>query len=432
MGIRSPLALLFAFVSIHLLLAAGRLCDERTVYPDWPGPASLPGEAPPVHGDASVFDCTLIDLQESTLSSSAVVDLAAAIVANSSDALDALHLNGVRVGDVGASALAQAALQKSQLAHADLGAMEITASGAAAWATALGQHPSLQRLELEWNQLGDDGVSVLAGALHGSGGAVLSQLGLQRNGLGDAAASAIAAALRTNARLQNLSFEGNQIGPTGAQALGTALSTNGALRTLNLALNALGPEVSRDAQDWALRAASVGSVVRCGGWARDDSPRFCARTRFTPFLFGVAQGASGLATGLLENSALESLELSETAIGDAGVVALARALRINSSLRRLNLQGNGIGDAGALALAEALRLNTGLTSLSLDLNSIGPTGAAELLAVARVNTVLREVTLEHNSIYPALGEEQAGGERQLVIAQSTLDELASVLSARGS
>ena len=133
----------------------GKLCDEHTVYPDWPGPAALPGETTPARGDASVWGCTLIDLQQSTLSSSAVVSLAATIVANSSDTLDALHLSGVQGGDEGALALAQAVALKTQVVRADLGAMAITVTGANAWASTLRQHPSLQALELEWNQLGD-------------------------------------------------------------------------------------------------------------------------------------------------------------------------------------------------------------------------------------------------------------------------------------
>ena len=106
-------------------------------------------------------------------------------------------------------------------------------------------------------------------------------------------------------------------------------------------------------------------------------------------------GAAIIATRLLCNAAcaasLESLDLSECDIGDAGCVRLADALAadVGLSSRRLSalrLNGNAIGDAGADAIACALcgagasTVPLHLAELSLSDNAIGDEGAS---AIAR-------------------------------------------------
>ena len=62
-------------------------------------------------------------------------------------------------------------------------------------------------------------------------------------------------------------------------------------------------------------------------------------------------GASALAAALGRGALprLESLILSEAAIGDAGLVALAPALRRRPALEQLYLAGNPFGDEGLVA-----------------------------------------------------------------------------------
>ena len=62
-------------------------------------------------------------------------------------------------------------------------------------------------------------------------------------------------------------------------------------------------------------------------------------------------------------------------IGDAGAQCLATALLTNTTLTSMDLSANHIGAAGAQALATALLTNTTLTSMNLVYNSIGDAAA---------------------------------------------------------
>ena len=354
-------------MSLFVLLVFGRPCGVLDLFDEVTG----------TYLGAQILNCTRIDLQHSSISARGVIDLAQAILVNSSDALMVLQLGGTAAGDPAAVALAQATASKDRLSQVDLGAIAMTAEGAATWAATVETHPSLRTLDLEWNRVGDAGAGALARALS-SGSSMLERLGLKRNQLGDAAAVALSETLRTNQRLQVLSLEGNAIGAEGVRAIGSALSDNRALRILNLGLNPAG-----------------------------------------------AEGGRGLADGLRTNMWLQRLMLGDTALGDEGAVALARSLRFNGALVHLDLRQNGIGDVGALALAEALRLNTGLRTLHLDLNSIGSVGAAELLSAVRANPYLQSLTLERNEVYPPLGAPRIAG-----ISSVVHHELLAVLGAR--
>ncbi|AXV83969.1 leucine-rich repeat protein [Ralstonia solanacearum] len=99
---------------------------------------------------------------------------------------------------------------------------------------------------------------------------------------------------------------------------------------------------------------------------------------------GTAVSGAGLA--YLAGRKLESLDLSDTPIGDRG----AQLLASSTSLTSLNLSGNEISDAGAAAFAD----NTSLTSLNLRGNHISDAGAE---ALGR-NTVLTSLDVSANPI----------------------------------
>eukprot|EP00300_Choanocystis_sp_HF-7_P000986 c10812_g1_i3.p1 GENE.c10812_g1_i3~~c10812_g1_i3.p1 ORF type:complete len:199 (+),score=34.05 c10812_g1_i3:389-985(+) len=75
-------------------------------------------------------------------------------------------------------------------------------------------------------------------------------------------------------------------------------------------------------------------------------------------------GAQVLASALLQQGKIESLNLSGNNIGNAGVVALADLLRANYPLRQINLSFNQFGLEGARALGAGLQ-NSQLSMLDI-------------------------------------------------------------------
>ena len=89
--------------------------------------------------------------------------------------------------------------------------------------------------------------------------------------------------------------------------------------------------------------------------------------------------AEGLGAGALPN--LRSLAI-DMHVGDAGASELAAALGRGAMLRlvHLDLSSTAIGDAGLVALAPALRRLPALEELNLSRNPLGDEGLAALVA----------------------------------------------------
>lgn len=78
------------------------------------------------------------------------------------------------------------------------------------------------------------------------------------------------------------------------------------------------------------------------------------------------EGMSALATYLVSNKTVTSLDVTDIGIGPTGCKALGEALERNSTLTSLRLDHNrGIQIAGVAALGESLTRNVGLSVLSL-------------------------------------------------------------------
>ncbi|KAF9951162.1 hypothetical protein BGZ72_007241, partial [Mortierella alpina] len=105
-----------------------------------------------------------------------------------------------------------------------------------------------------------------------------------------------------------------------------------------------------------------------------------------------------LATRLKDNSALTTLTLKNSEIGDTGAWALAGALKTNTTLTTLDLWSTFIGENGARALSEALKTNTTLTTLYLWDTSIGENGALALAESLKTNTTLATLDLGNDLI----------------------------------
>ena len=109
------------------------------------------------------------------------------------------------------------------------------------------------------------------------------------------------------------------------------------------------------------------------------------------------QGARHLAMMLMANTTLQTLDLVNTGIADAGAIAIIRALKQNpaSSLNHLYLGSNAEGPRVGQALGDYLASGQSkLTSLFLSCSRLGDEGVSYLAAGLQNHTKLERLGLE--------------------------------------
>jgi Ran GTPase-activating protein (RanGAP) involved in mRNA processing and transport len=248
--------------------------------------------------------------------------------------LTSLNLEGNRIGDEGATALA-AILNKTKLTNLNVLANQI-GDGADSLVSAAREMPQLATL---------CGIQPETKCVYFTGRA-----GLAGHGLDAGDAKLVAFDLLKNPVIKALRTQGNDLGPKGGAALADGLKGNSTLRSLYLHNSNLGPE-----------------------------------------------GGAALADGLKGNSTLQSLDLLFNFIGVKGTSALAAVLK-ETKIIHLYLQNNNLGPEGGAALAEGLKGNTMLQSLCLSGNYIEDKGVTALAAILNTTNISKLNLGENNRI----------------------------------
>mmetsp|Transcript_9622 Transcript_9622/g.28154 ORF Transcript_9622/g.28154 Transcript_9622/m.28154 type:complete len:501 (-) Transcript_9622:46-1548(-) len=236
-------------------------------------------------------------------------------------------------------------------------------------AVELVRRDQLERLQLRYCDLKAQAASVLAKTLAAAPGGRLTTLDLQGNDVGNEGARALAKALPGSRSLTALSLPANSIRASGAGALAEALRVNHALRDLNLRYNDVGDGGAVSLAEALPHNKVLRNLVLSGNGIRDE-------------------GAQALADALTRNQALRNLDLQGNEIGDEGALALAEALPHNQTLQDFRLGDNRVGDGGALALAGALSHNHALQSLNLGRNERIGSKAENALRAAWVSSTV--------------------------------------------
>ena len=227
---------------------------------------------------------------------------------------------------------------------------------------------SIQRLNLNYNQIGNEGAQALGEALKINQS--LQALCLADNQIGKKGTQALGEALKVNQSLQALELSHNKIGNAGAQALGKALKVNQSLQFLDLSNN----KISN------MGVQSLGEAL---AFNRALEALYLSNNKIGNV------GAQALEKALKVNQSLQELDLRNNNIGAEGAQLLGAALQVNQTLQSLNLINNQIGNDGAQALGEALQVNQSLLMLELSYNKIGKAGAQALEAALQINDTLR-------------------------------------------
>ncbi|AIK96558.1 hypothetical protein [Candidatus Odyssella acanthamoebae] len=113
-----------------------------------------------------------------------------------------------------------------------------------------------------------------------------------------------------------------------------------------------------------------------------------------------AKGIDALADALAQNTVLKTLILASNPIGDQGGIKLADVLTKNKSLSTLDLAKTLLGEEGAIALAECLEVHPELVLLGLFGNQIGDNGLAAFVEGIKKLERTIEILLDHNPICP--------------------------------
>lgn len=235
-------------------------------------------------------------------------------------------------------------------------------------------NPQLYVLKLSYNNLGDEGATIIASAiLHdGKRHHQLSVLDLGFNSIGDVGCGALAVhCLAGNFNIQTLYLSGNKFTEKGALSIAGAILHGTGLRSLHLSVNHVG---------------HLGMKAIAGAIAKNED-------RMT----------QAVATGEIDGSLIrrmEELHLGSTAITSDGFLAIPSMLMSNSSLRVICVSGNDLDDQDMLMLSQALTQNkmVPLETLLLSFNQISCQGVECLMNAVWGSTSLHELKLDNNNI----------------------------------
>jgi len=252
--------------------------------------------------------------------------------------LQVLYISSNNIGDDGITAIA-GTLSNSQISKLHVRECGITLTGVRSLAAGLLVNNSVMILDVSHNDIGDDGITDIAGTLSNS---QISELDVSECGITLTGVRSLAAGLLVNNSVRILNVSRNNIGDDGITAIAGTLS-NSQISKLD--------------------------VRKCGI---------------------TLTGARSLAAGLLVNNSVRILDVSSNNIGDDGITAIAGTLS-NSQISMLLVGYCGITLTGARSLAAGLLVNNSIRILDVWGNPFTVEGACLILQSAVDNGVSQQV-----------------------------------------
>eukprot|EP00756_Hemistasia_phaeocysticola_P027007 Hpha_TRINITY_DN16094_c0_g4::TRINITY_DN16094_c0_g4_i2::g.121630::m.121630 len=281
-----------------------------------------------------------------------------------------------------------------------LGSNALGDEGAMVLCEALGQAGALRELDLQDNGVGSDGIRAL-GAAVGGGGAALS-LNLSSNLVDDMCAVELCKQLQRS-RVSRLSLRFNSVGNEGAAALASLLAPRGPVEALDVGGNNVGlPGATLLAA--AVRGGRVMKLNIRSNSIGDEGLRAVADAVAAP------------------GSKVEGLFVGHNGTTVNGVTKALLTLSNALQLRRLDLQGPSLGAAGVEAAAALIGRLPRLEELVIDLDAENPLVAEGLAEAACRSSTLEELNLGF--------EEDAPGVLPVLLRESvSVNRIAAELSS---
>eukprot|EP01130_Rhizamoeba_saxonica_P015340 TRINITY_DN6853_c0_g1_i1.p1 TRINITY_DN6853_c0_g1~~TRINITY_DN6853_c0_g1_i1.p1 ORF type:complete len:564 (+),score=114.54 TRINITY_DN6853_c0_g1_i1:150-1841(+) len=198
---------------------------------------------------------------------------------------------------------------------------------------------------------------------------------------------AILLSLIGNESITGIDLCGNNIGDQGVSLLSTMIDSIPTVAKYGFSSN----NISRDG------AIAIGNIL---------TTPYVKTLYMDGNFFGHPISQEAIGNGLNINTTLKTLDISNCAMRDSGIIRIVTALMEHPTLKVLYLASNYIEDSGAETIAEFLKTSK-IRALLLNNNNIGNTGVNAIGQVLTTNTNLNFLTLSKNEISDA-------GIRQLV------------------
>lgn len=292
--------------------------------------------------------------------------------------------------------LSEALLRRS-LTKIDLSQRGLMPSDARLVKMALLQNAQLSSLKLGYNNLGDEGVSILSAGI--SQHFNLQSLDLGFNNISDIGCRVLCSSAPKQSRLHTLYLAGNLIGGDGAIAIADWIRRGSSLRKLYLTGNLLGSDGVSAISDAILddeKRRNMGDYS-CDYYTNEEK-KMPNGTNF----INTSSDSSSVSSGqALPPLALEQIFLGGSGIGPQGCYAITRLVQSSTRLRVLSLPNCEIGDDAVVLLSNSIkanRENLPLESLQLSFNKITCRGMESLSNAVWGSRTLKELLLDNNQI----------------------------------
>ncbi|XP_044116182.1 NACHT, LRR and PYD domains-containing protein 14 [Neovison vison] len=306
-----------------------------------------------------------------------------------------LDLKGSDIGDNGVKSLCEALKHpECKLQNLSLESCDLTTVCCLNISKALLRNQSLRFLNLSTNHLLDDGIKLLCEAL-GHSKCHLERLSLESCGLTVAGCEDLSLAVINNKRLTHLCLADNILGDDGIKFV------TDALKNPQCNLQSL---VLRRCHFTSLSGEHLSSALLCNrnlthldlgsNWLQDDGVKLLCDAFQHPSchlqeleLLGCVLTSTcclDLASAILNNTHLRSLDLGHNDLQDDGVKVLSEALRHpNCNIERLGLEYCGLTSLCCQDLSSVFRSNQNLIKINLRQNTLGHEGVMKLCEVLR-------------------------------------------------
>jgi Ran GTPase-activating protein (RanGAP) involved in mRNA processing and transport len=332
----------------------------------------------------------------------------------SSPSIAKLSLKGNQLGDGGTEMLSDI-LPKTRLQFVNLYDNCIQHFGAQALGCAIAISPHLQELQLGQNNVGTRGCNYLAEGITKSSS--FRTLGLAWNGIDPDGVAALAKALTPTSNLSSLNLSHNNVNTEGALALQGGILQSKVLEKLDLE----GCNMDEEAVQLLMEAIqSCPSLLSLNLAMAEIHPMaatalaatLAASTSITALSLRHTllseDVAEILAQGLSQSRSLRHLDLQGCNLALTGITALAEGIAKAKRLETLNLVQNGIGEEGAKALANGIARAPCFRSLNLLYNDLGPSGSHALMQSMQQSCTFNSMELTTTDVAVQRPDDQVG------------------------